>query len=43
MSLQLERGTTDLPVFKAISQNLRNIPNGVLVHEVLTRKRKNDE
>ena len=26
MSLQLERGTTDLPVFKAISQNLRNIP-----------------
>jgi len=26
MSIQLERGTTDLPVFKAISQNLRNIP-----------------
>jgi len=26
MSLELERGTTDLPVFKAMSQNLRNIP-----------------
>ena len=26
MSSQLERGTTDLPIFQAISQNLKNLP-----------------
>ena len=26
MSTQLERGTTDLPIFQAISQNIKNLP-----------------
>ena len=26
MSSPLERGTTDLPIFQAISQNLKNLP-----------------
>lgn len=36
MSLQLERGTTDLPVFKVISQILKNVPKSSTWEDLLS-------